>query len=159
MHSNGFSLVRKILGDTPEALSEFIPSLGKTLGEALIVPTKIYVKPILHLIKHVGIGIKGISHITGGGFYENVPRMLPEGVKAVIQPASYPVPEIFNIIAERGNIERRDMYNTFNMGIGLVIAVASEDVGAAMHALIQAGESPYAIGCCVEGEKGVELSW
>lgn len=159
VHSNGFSLVRKILGDTPEALSEYVPALGHTLGEELLTPTRIYVKPVLHLINTLGINIKGICHITGGGFYENVPRMLPESIRAVIKPSSFPVPDIFNIIAERGNINIRDMYNTFNMGIGLIMAVGKDDVGNVMQALIQAGERPYAIGCCVEGEKGVELSW
>ncbi len=158
VHSNGFSLIRKILGDTPEALSEYIPELGHTLGEELLIPTKIYVKPILQLIKDLGIKLKGICHITGGGFYENIPRILPDGIKAVIHPASFPVPEIFNIISERGNIDSREMYNTFNMGLGLVLAVGKEDVGAAMQALIQAGERPYAIGCCQTGEKGVKLS-
>ncbi len=163
VHSNGFSLVRKILGDTPEALSEYVPSLGHTLGEELLIPTRIYVPVVLHLVRTLGFDIKGISHITGGGFYENLPRMLPDGVRMRVDAHSYPVPEIFNIISERGNISTRDMYNTFNMGIGLVMAVDSGDAGKVVEALIQAGERPYVIGCCVADDKnegkGVDLKW
>ncbi len=159
LHSNGFSLVRKVLNVNEETVREFIPSLGCTLGEELLKPTRIYVKPVLHLLQDLKLRIHGISHITGGGFYENVPRMLPDGVKAVIRSSAFPVPEIFNLIAERGDIPTRDMYNTFNMGIGLVMAVHQDDVGTAVEGLIRVGEHPYVIGCCVAGEKGVELQW
>ncbi len=159
VHSNGFSLVRKVLEVNEENLKAYVDSLGCTLGEALLRPTRIYVKPVLHLLWDKKLRVNGISHITGGGFYENVPRMLPEGVKAVIQGGSFPVLPIFDLIAQKGDIPRRDMYNTFNMGIGMVMAVHPEDAQAAMDALTEMGESPYLIGQCVAGEKGVELEW
>ena len=159
LHSNGYSLVRKILGTTPESLGEKIPDLFSTLGEALLKPTRIYVRQVLHLCKTLKLNIKGICHITGGGLYENVPRILPEGVRAKIRPDDFPESAIFSYIASKGNIPERDMYNTFNMGIGLVMAVDSGEVGEVINALIQIGEHPYVIGSCVKGEKGVELSW
>lgn len=159
VHSNGFSLIRRVLDLSPEKLSEYIPELSCTLGEELLKPTRVYVKTVLHLTKTMGLKIKGISHITGGGLYENLPRILPEGIRAYVRAGAIPTQEIFNIIAEKGNIPISDMYATFNMGIGLVMAVDKDDVGTVMDALIQVGERPYVIGCCREGEKGVEISW
>ena len=142
VHSNGFSLVRSVFTMTEESLNTYYDSLGKTLGEALLAPTKIYVKTMKE-IKKAGVKVKGCSHITGGGFYENVPRMLPDGVKAVIKKDSYEVPPIFKMLAEDGNIEEHMMYNTFNMGIGLVLAVDPADVDTVMAAVKAAGETPY----------------
>ncbi len=159
VHSNGYSLVRKVLDVGPGTVKEYIPELGCTLGEELLKPTKIYVKPILHLINDLGLNIKGISHITGGGLYENVPRMLPEGIQAVIDASKFPRPPIFDLIAKRGEIPMRDMYNTFNMGVGLVMAAAPQDAEKAAAALNDMGESAYIIGSCVSGEKGVEVTW
>lgn len=159
LHSNGYSLVRKALDITPEKLREHVPELYCTLGEELLKPTRIYVRPVLHLIKDLGMNIKGLAHITGGGLIENVPRMLPEGVRAVIYPANFPVSRIFTYLSAHSDIPLRDMYNTFNMGIGLVMAVEAEEVGDVMNALIQIDENPYVIGKCVAGEKGVELKW
>jgi phosphoribosylformylglycinamidine cyclo-ligase len=163
LHSNGFSLVRKVLNLTPETLDEYVPELFCTLGEELLKPTRIYVRQVLHLIKTLGMNIKGISHITGGGLFENVPRMLPDGITAKILPGEFPQSRIFAYLTERTDIPVRDMYNTFNMGIGLVMAVAPDDVGDIIDALIQIGEHPYVIGCCVASrnpdEKGVELAW
>ena len=156
IHSNGYSLVRKVFPMEKEALNEYREELGKTLGEALLAPTKIYVKTMKE-IKKAGVKVKGCSHITGGGFYENVPRMLPDGVKAVIKKDSYEVPPIFKMLAEDGNIEEHMMYNTFNMGIGLVLAVDPADVDTVMTAVKAAGETPYVIGSIEAGEKGVTL--
>ena len=156
VHSNGFSLVRRIFDITPEGLGEYDEKLGKTLGEALLAPTKIYVKA-LRAVKEAGVRIRACSHITGGGFYENVPRMLGEGTHAVIRKDSYEVPYLFRLIAERGQVEERMMYNTYNMGIGMVIAVDPADADAAKAALCRAGETAYEIGAITEGEKGVTL--
>ena len=156
VHSNGFSLVRKVFEMTKESLDVYYDELGKTLGEALIEPTRIYVKALKN-VKNAGVRIKGCSHITGGGFFENVPRMLPDGVKAVIKKDSYEVPPIFKMLAEDGNIEEHMMYNTFNMGIGLVLAVDPADVDTVMAAVKAAGETPYVIGSIEAGEKGVTL--
>ena len=156
VHSNGFSLVRKVFEMTKESLDTYYDELGKTLGEALIEPTRIYVKALKN-VKNAGVRIKGCSHITGGGFFENVPRMLPDGVKAVIKKDSYEVPPIFKMLAEDGNIEEHMMYNTFNMGIGLVLAVDPADVDTVMAAVKAAGETPYVIGSIEAGEKGVTL--
>lgn len=156
VHSNGFSLVRKVFSMDKETLNTYHEELGKTLGEALIAPTKIYVKA-LRSVKEAGVRIKGCSHITGGGFYENVPRMLPEGVKAVIRKDSYEVPAIFKMMARVGQIEEKMMYNTYNMGIGMVLAVDAADVEKTMAALKEAGEDCYVIGEIADGEKGVEL--
>lgn len=155
VHSNGFSLVRKVFDVNKENLNEYVESLGCTVGEALLKPTKIYVKPILKLIEQVKV--KGISHITGGGFYENMPRMLREGVALKIDKNSYEVPPIFKLIAERGNIPERDMYNTFNMGIGMIVAVDADKAEKAVKCLEDAGEKAYIIGELVDGEKGVEI--
>lgn len=156
VHSNGFSLVRKIFDITKEILNEPHPELGCTLGEALIAPTKIYVSA-LRAVKEAGITIKGCSHITGGGFYENVPRMLPEGVSAKIQKDSYPVLPIFKLIQEKGEITEEMMYNTFNMGLGMVIAVSPEEADEAIRAIETAGENAYKIGEIVRGDEGVIL--
>ncbi len=156
VHSNGFSLVRKVFKMTEEALNTYYDSLGTTLGEALIVPTKIYVKA-LKKVKDAGVTIKGCSHITGGGFYENIPRMLPEGARAVVNKDSYEVPAIFNMLMKDGDIEEEMMYNTFNMGIGMVLALDPADVDAAMKAIEEAGEKAYVIGKVEAGEKGVTL--
>lgn len=156
VHSNGFSLVRKVFEMTKESLDTYYDELGKTLGEALIEPTRIYVKA-LKSIKDNGIRVKGCSHITGGGFYENIPRMLPDGVKAVIDKNSYEVPAIFKLLATKGNIEEKMMYNTYNMGIGMVIAVNEADVEGTIKAIEAAGDKAYLIGEVKAGEKGVEL--
>ena len=156
VHSNGFSLVRKVFEMTKESLDTYYDELGKTLGEALIEPTRIYVKALKN-VKNAGVRIKGCSHITGGGFFENVPRMLPENVRAVIKKDSYPVPALFDLIQKNGNIEEHMMYNTFNMGLGMVIAVNRKDVDATMKAIEDAGDKCYVVGNIVEGDKGVDL--
>lgn len=153
VHSNGFSLVRKVFDVNKENLNEYVESLGCTVGEALLKPTKIYVKPILKLIEQVKV--KGISHITGGGFYENMPRMLRDGVSLKIDKNSYEVPPIFKLIAERGNIPERDMYNTFNMGIGMAVIVPENEVEKSLEILRQAGEEAYLIGEVIEGNKEI----
>ncbi len=153
VHSNGFSLVRKVFEVNKENLNEYVESLGCTVGEALLKPTKIYVKPILKLIEQVKV--KGISHITGGGFYENMPRMLREGVALKIDKNSYEVPPIFKLIAERGNIPERDMYNTFNMGIGMAVIVPESEVEKSLEILKQAGEEAYLIGEVIAGNKEI----
>ena len=156
IHSNGYSLVRKVLDIEHADLKTVVPELHCSLGEELLKPTRIYVRPVKMLLES-GLKIKGISHITGGGLYENVPRMLPDGICAEIRTSAIPVPPIFTLIQEKGNIPERDMYNTFNMGIGLVMSVAKEDAGAVMETMVRCGEHPYLIGKCVAGEKGVEL--
>ena len=156
VHSNGFSLVRKVFEMTKESLDTYYEELGTTLGEALLAPTKIYVKA-LRTVKEAGVAIKACSHITGGGFYENIPRMLPDGVKAVVEKDSYEIPAIFRLLAKTGNIEEKMMYNTYNMGIGMVLAVDPADADKAMEAARAAGETPYVIGRIEAGEKGVEL--
>lgn len=156
VHSNGFSLVRKVFNMKKEALDTYYDSLGCTLGEALLVPTKIYVKALKN-IKEAGVTIKACSHITGGGFYENVPRMLKDGTRAVIKKDSYPIPPIFKMLSEDGDIEEKMMYNTFNMGLGMVMAVEEADVEKTMAAIQAAGEAPYVIGQIEAGEKGVTL--
>ena len=153
VHSNGFSLVRKVFDVNKENLNEYVESLGCTAGEALLKPTKIYVKPILKLIEQVKV--KGISHITGGGFYENMPRMLREGVALKIDKNSYEVPPIFKLIAERGNIPERDMYNTFNMGIGMAVIVPESEVEKSLEILKEAGEEAYLIGEVIAGNKEI----
>ncbi len=156
VHSNGFSLVRKVFEMTKESLDTYYDELGKTLGEALIEPTKIYVKA-LKSIKEAGITIKGCSHITGGGFYENIPRMLPEGVSAMVKKDSYPVPPIFRLIQEKGNIEEQMMYNTYNMGLGMVLAFDPADAERAIAAIKASGETAYVVGEVKAGEKGVTI--
>lgn len=156
VHSNGFSLVRKVFEMTKASLDTYYDELGKTLGEALIAPTRIYVKALQNIQKQ-GVKIKGCSHITGGGFYENVPRMLPEGVKAIIKKESYEVPAIFKLIQKAGNIDEHMMYNTFNMGLGMVIAVSKENVEKTLEAIQAAGDTCYVVGEIQDGQKGVEL--
>lgn len=156
VHSNGFSLVRKVFPMTREALDTYYDELGKTLGEALIAPTKIYVRA-LRSVKEAGVVIKACSHITGGGFYENVPRMLKEGTRAVIKKESYEIPAIFELLQKTGNIEEHMMYNTYNMGIGMVLAVDPADKAKAIAAIEAAGEKAYEIGSITAGEKGVDL--
>lgn len=156
IHSNGFSLVRKVFNMTEEALNTYYDSLGTTLGEALIVPTKIYVKA-LRCVKEAGVTIKGCSHITGGGFYENIPRMLPDGVRAVVKKDSYPIPPIFEMLSIDGDVAEEMMYNTFNMGIGMMLAVDKSDADRTLEALKAAGEKAYRVGSIEAGEKGVTL--
>ena len=156
VHSNGFSLVRKIFKMDKETLNTYHEKLGKTLGEALIAPTRIYVKA-LRSIKEAGVRVRACSHITGGGFYENVPRMLPEGKHAVIRKDSYEVPAIFKLMAREGQVEEQMMYNTYNMGLGMVLAVDPADVDKTMEAIKAAGETPYVVGEIKDGEKGVTL--
>ena len=156
VHSNGFSLVRKIFRMNEETLNTYIDELGTTLGEALLAPTRIYVKA-LKSIKDAGVRVKACSHITGGGFYENVPRMLPEGKHAVIEKNSYPIPPIFGLMAREGNVEEHMMYNTYNMGLGMVLAVDPADVDKTMEAIKAAGDTPYVVGKITDGEKGVTL--
>ena len=158
VHSNGFSLVRKVFEKelTKEGLDTYYEELGKTLGETLLAPTRIYVKA-LKAVKEAGVKIHACSHITGGGFYENVPRMLTDGVQAVIKKDSYPVPPIFGVMQKKGDIEERVMYNTFNMGIGMVVAVDAADAEKAMEAMKAAGDTSYVIGSIETGEKGVIL--
>ena len=156
VHSNGFSLVRKVFEMSEESLNTYYDSLGKTLGEALLAPTKIYVKALKNL-KNGGVKVEACSHITGGGFYENIPRMLPEGIHAVVHKDSYEVPAIFKLLAETGNIEEKVMYNTYNMGIGMVIAVDPADKDKAIELLEAAGETAYVIGETTIGETGVTL--
>ena len=156
VHSNGFSLVRKVFEMTKENLETYREELGTTLGDALLTPTKIYVKTLAN-IKKAGVTIKGCSHITGGGFYENVPRMLPDGKHAVIKKASYPVLPIFKLLQKEGNIEEKMMYNTYNMGLGMVLAIAPEDVEKTIAAIEAAGEKAYVVGHIENGEKGVTL--
>lgn len=158
VHSNGFSLVRKVFEKelTPEGLNTYYEELGTTLGEALLAPTRIYVKA-LKSIKNAGIAVKACSHITGGGFQENVPRMLKEGTRAVVRKDSYEVPAIFKMLAEKGNIAEDMMYNTYNMGIGMIVAVDPADVERTMEAIRAAGDIPYVIGSVENGEKGVTL--
>ncbi len=156
VHSNGFSLVRKIFEMTRESLDTYYEELGTTLGDALLAPTKIYVKA-MKSVKNAGVRVKACSHITCGGFYENVPRMLKDGVKAVIRKDSYPTPAIFRLMAQKGDVDEQMMYNTYNMGIGMILAVDPADVETAMKAIRQAGEDPYIVGRIEAGQKGVEL--
>lgn len=156
VHSNGFSLVRKVFEMTKESLDTYYDELGKTLGEALLAPTKIYVKA-LRSVREAGVRIKACSHITGGGFYENIPRMLPEGIRAVVEKNSYEVPSIFKLLQKTGDIAEEMMYNTYNMGIGMMIAVDEADVDKTLAALQAAGEKAYVVGHTEAGEKGVTL--
>lgn len=156
VHSNGFSLVRKVFSMDKKTLDTYHDELGTTLGEALIAPTKIYVKA-LRSIKDAGVRIKACSHITGGGFYENIPRMLPEGKRAVVEKNSYEVPAIFKMLAREGEIAEQMMYNTYNMGLGMILAVDPADVDKTMEAVKAAGETPYVVGKIEDGEKGVTL--
>ena len=156
VHSNGFSLVRKVFDMTKESLDTYYEELGTTLGEALLAPTRIYVKA-LKSIKNAGVRVHACSHITGGGFYENIPRMLKEGTRAVVEKNSYPVLPIFKLLAEKGNIDEQMMYNTYNMGLGMILAVDAADVDKTMEAIKGAGDTPYVVGRIEDGEKGVTL--
>ena len=156
VHSNGFSLVRKVFEMTKESLDTYYEELGMTLGEALLAPTRIYVKA-LKSIKNTGVCVHACSHITGGGFYENIPRMLKEGTHAVVEKDSYPVLPIFKLLAQKGNIDEQMMYNTYNMGLGMILAVDSADVDKTMEAIKAAGDTPYVVGRIENGEKGVTL--
>ena len=156
VHSNGFSLVRKVFDVNKENLAEYIPELGETLGDALLRPTKIYVRA-LKSVRDAGVRVKGCSHVTGGGFYENIPRMLPDGIRAKVLKDSYEVPAVFRLLQKRGQIEEHMMYNTFNMGIGMVLAMDPADVQTALKALADAGEKAYVIGSVEAGEKGVDV--
>lgn len=159
VHSNGYSLVRKVFGidgeNAKEILETYSEELGKTIGEELLTPTRIYVKPLLKLIDEVGINT--VSHITGGGFIENVPRMLPDGLKAVIKKGTWEILPVFNLMQKMADIPERDMYNTFNMGIGMIVAVDSDNADKAVKCLEEAGEKAYIIGTLEEGEKSVEI--
>ena len=156
VHSNGFSLVRKVFEMTKESLDTYYEELGKTLGEALLAPTRIYVKA-LKSVKNAGVTVKGCSHITGGGFYENIPRMLPEGVRAVVKKDSYEVPAIFKLLQKTGDIAEEMMYKTYNVGLGMIVAVDPADVEKTMQAIKEAGDVPYIVGNIEAGEKGVTL--
>ncbi len=156
VHSNGFSLVRKVFDMTAESLNTYYDELGQTLGEALLAPTRIYVKA-MKSVKDAGVTVKGCSHITGGGFYENIPRMLPEGVNAQVNKGSYQVPAIFRLLQEKGGIAEQMMYNTYNMGIGMLLAVDAADAEKAVKAIEAAGERAWIAGICQAGEKGVTL--
>ena len=156
VHSNGFSLVRKIFDITKESLDTYYDELGCTLGEALLAPTRIYVKA-MKAVKDAGVRVKACSHITGGGFYENIPRMLPEGKRAVVEKNSYEVPAIFKLMAKKGDVAEEMMYNTYNMGLGMIVAVDPADVDKTMEAMRSAGDTPYVVGKIVDGEKGVDL--
>ena len=155
VHSNGFSLVRKVFGLNKEKLETYYEELGCTLGEALLTPTRLYVKPALAAIE--AADVKAISHITGGGFYENIPRMMKKGLTAKVDRSAVPVLPIFDLIAKTGNIPERDMFNTFNMGVGMCMAVSKETADAAIKALNDAGEKAFVIGEVVEGDEGVIL--
>lgn len=157
VHSNGFSLVRSVFEMTKESLDTYYDELGKTLGEALIEPTRIYVKG-LKAVKKAGVTIKGCSHITGGGFYENIPRMLPDGVGVKVNKSSYEVPAIFKLLAEKGDIEEHMMYNTFNMGVGMVLAVDPADADKTIEALASTGDKAFVLGEVVSGNKEVEIN-
>lgn len=156
VHSNGFSLVRKVFNMSEESLRTHYDALGTTLGEALLAPTKIYVKA-LKAVKTAGITIKGCSHITGGGFYENIPRMLPEGINALVKKDSYEIPAIFKMLSKDGDISDQMMYNTFNMGVGMVLAVDASVAEATVAAIVAAGEEAFIMGHTEAGEKGVTI--
>ena len=153
VHSNGFSLVRKVFGLTKEKLETYYEELGTTLGEALLAPTRLYAKPVLNAIEKADV--KAISHITGGGFYENIPRMMKEGCTAKVNRAAVPVLPIFELIAKTGNIPERDMFNTFNMGVGMIMAVSKETADDAIRALTESGETAFVLGEVIEGDEGV----
>lgn len=153
VHSNGFSLVRKVFNINDQKLKSFVPELGQSLGEALLTPTRIYVKPVLDLISKVNV--KGVSHITGGGFYENIPRMLPDGVSAKITKGSWTIPPIFALLQREGNISEHDMFNTFNMGVGMAVVVDKSDADRAVEILKADGERAFVIGETVSGDDGV----
>jgi phosphoribosylformylglycinamidine cyclo-ligase len=153
VHSNGFSLVRKVFAVDEKTLAQPIAELGMTLGESLLTPTRIYVRPLLALMQKVSV--HGISHITGGGYYENIPRMLPNGLQAVVERKAVPVLPIFDVIARTGNIPERDMFNTFNMGTGIIMAIPADQADAALTVLREQGEKPVVLGQVTAGDAGV----
>lgn len=159
LHSNGFSLARKVFSNELNALTVYMPELGCTLGEELLRPTKIYVNPLLSLIKQFGKDVKGVCNITGGGFFENIPRMLPENIRARIFTSKIPQKPIFSLLAHKGPISANDMYGTFNMGIGLMLTVSEEKSDAILSFLQRYGETPVIIGVCVNKDRGVDLVW
>ena len=159
LHSNGFSLVRRIFADELSDLGAYQPDLGCALGEELLRPTRIYVKPVLSVIKRFGREIKGICHITGGGFFENIPRMLPDGVRARINVAKIPLPPVFALLSRKGSVPANDMYNTYNMGIGMMITVGESAADPVFAALRGYGENPVYVGDCVNNDRGVDLIW
>jgi len=155
VHSNGFSLVRKVLNVEGRDLKEYSAELGASIGEALLTPTRIYVKPVLALIKE--IEVKGISHITGGGFYENIPRSIPKGLSAKIERSALKIPPIFALIQRAGNIPERDMFNTFNMGVGMCVTVSRDEADRALNTLRANGEEAYIIGEITRGDEGIVI--
>jgi phosphoribosylformylglycinamidine cyclo-ligase len=155
LHSNGFSLVRRVFDLAKENLTAYRESLAMSLGEALLAPTKIYVRPLLALIEQ--IDVHGAAHITGGGFYENIPRILPQGLRAVLRRGNWQLPPLFALVQKQGGIPERDMFNTFNMGVGMLLAVAAGDADRALALLHQEGEDAWLIGEVVAGEQGCEL--
>jgi len=159
LHSNGFSLVRRVLKDDLNGLGAHVPEFGCTLGEELLRPTRIYVKSVLHAIRQFGKDIKGVCNITGGGYYENIPRMMPEGARARIDVSKIPQLPVFSMIARKGSIPQRDMYNTFNMGIGMMLAVSEEKADAIFTVLRAQGETPVYVGECIKNDRGVDLIW
>jgi len=159
LHNEGFSIVKDIFEPTSRALSRHMPELSCTLGEELLKPSAMYARPVLYLTQTLGLNIKGMVHITEGGIIGNLPLILPEGIRACITPGNIPIPSIFDLISQKGGISLDQMFRTFNMGTGLILAVEKADVGLVYNALIQAGERPYMAGYCVSGEKGVELVW
>ena len=159
LHSNGFSLVRKVFDVSEENLREYVPELGKTLGEELLTPTRVYAQTAVSMIRDFDNAVRGMAHISGGGYFENMPRILPEGTRAKIDIKSYPLPPIFELVARRGRIPLRDMYNTFNMGIGFIFVVPSELAVGVLTVLAAIDEKAYVIGSVEEGEKGVDLIW
>jgi len=159
LHSNGFSLVRKVFADELRDPGQHIPEFGCSLGEELLRPTKIYVKPLMGVIEQLGKDIKGVCNITGGGYNENIPRMLPVGIRARIETSRIPEKPVFNMIREKGAIPMHDMYNSFNMGIGFAIVAGEDKADRVMAGLHGLGETPVHIGCCISGEKGVDLLW
>lgn len=154
IHSNGFSLVRAVFEMTAEGLNTYYDGLGRSLGEALLEPTRIYVRA-LRAIRTAGVAIKGCSHITGGGFYENIPRMLPEGVRAVVKKDRYPLPPIFSLLREKGGLDEKMMYNTYNMGLGMILAVDAGDLNRTLEAAAAAGEKAFAVGVVEAGQRDV----
>lgn len=157
VHSNGFSLIRKVFNVNRETLSVYYDELSATLGETLLTPTRIYVKA-LQGVKAAGITVKGCSHITGGGFYENIPRMLPEGISAKVKKGSFEIPPIFALLQKAGNLEEKMMYNTYNMGLGMVLAVDAADADQTIAALEKAGEKAWIVGETAAGEHEVVLA-
>lgn len=159
LHNEGFSIVKEVFEPTTRALSRHMPELSCTLGDELLKPSAMYARPILYLTQTLGLNIKGMAHITSGGIIENIPQILPEGIRACITPGNIPIPSIFDLISQKGGIPLDQMFRTFNMGTGLILVVEKADVGLVYNALIEVGERPYMAGYCVSGERGVDLVW